>query len=669
MRRNDTKRKALSRRTFLKAGAGAAALAALGPSGGLVRNVFGKAAGRGKILVLGFDGMDPHLTEIWMKQGKLPSFARLAAKGSFKRLMTSTPPQSPVAWSNFITGMNPGGHGIFDFMHRDPKTYLPIFSASATEEAQKTIRIGDTFLPVKGGTVKNLRKGRAFWQILEDHDVPATIFKIPSNYPPVPSKQRTFAGLGTPDLLGFYGSFNYYTTEPAEINEDIGGGQIHTAYVIGNRIDAKLPGPVNSFKVDRPETELDFRVYLDPAAAVAKIVLAGREIILKEREWSGWIPVRFPLIPTQSVGGIVRLYLKEIRPNFKLYISPINIDPADAALPLSTPESYAAELAKKFGPFYTKGLPADTAALDNNVLDEGEFLQQDEQVLEESRAMLEYELGRFDAGLLFYYISNLDQRQHMFWRLLDPKHPMYDESLAAAYGDVIEKTYRQADDILAQALAKIDKDTTVIAMSDHGFNPYYRSFNLNSWLLAEGYHKFKNPFKKEELNIGFPSTDWSKSRAYGLGFNGLYLNQSGREAEGLVAPGAESEALIREIAAKLEAFRDPATGEQVILRASVSKDIYSGAHVSEAPEITLEFARGYRISFQSPLGRISREIVENNTAKWSGDHMGAAEVTQGVVLSDRPMKAESPALYDLTATVLQAFGIDRPGDMVGKPVF
>ncbi|MBN1939191.1 MAG: alkaline phosphatase family protein [Candidatus Aminicenantes bacterium] len=669
MHGEDPRDKALCRRAFLKAGAGAAALAALGPGGGLVRNVFGKAAGKGKVLILGIDGMDPHLTGVWMKQGLLPSFAKLASRGSFKRLMTSTPPQSPVAWSNFITGMNPGGHGIFDFMHRDPKTYLPVFSASATEEAQKTIRLGDTILPIKGGTVKNLRQGRAFWQILEDHGVPATIFKIPSNYPPVPSKQRTFAGLNTPDLVGTYGTFNYYTNEPAEINEDIGGGRIHTAYVIGNRVDAKLPGPVNTFKADRPESEIDFRVYLDPAAAVAKIAFPDREIVLKEREWSPWIQVRFPLIPTQSVSGITRLYLKEVRPNFKLYIAPINIDPADAALPLSTPESYASELAKKFGPFYTKGLPADTAALDNGLLDEEEFLAQDNQVLEESRAILDYELNRFDAGVLFYYISNLDQRQHMFWRLLDPKHPAHDQALAGAFGNVIEKTYREADEILAQSLAKIDKDTSVIVMSDHGFNPYYRSFNLNTWLLAEGYHKFKNPFKKVELDIGFPSTDWSKTKAYGLGFNGLFINQSGREAEGAVAPGAETDALVREIAAKLEAFRDPDTGEQVILRAGVSGDIYSGDHVAEAPEITLEFNRGYRISFQSPLGRIPRDIVENNTAKWSGDHMGAAEVTQGVVLSDRPIKAESPALYDLTATILQAFGIERPEKMVGKPVF
>ncbi|MCX6565776.1 MAG: alkaline phosphatase family protein [Candidatus Aminicenantes bacterium] len=659
----------MSRRTFIKTGAGAAALAALDTRGDFVKKAFGKSATRGKVLVLGFDGMDPHLTGVWMKEGKLPAFQKLAARGGFSRLGTSTPPQSPVAWSNFITGMNPGGHGIFDFMHRDPKTYFPIFSASATDEAAKTVRIGKYVLPIKGGEVRNLRKGRAFWQILEDHDIPATIWKIPGNYPPVATKQRTLSGMGTPDLVGSYGIFNYYTTELLEMNEDIGGGKIHLAYVIGNRVDAKLPGPVNTFLQDRPEAEVDFRVYLDSAAAVAKVALPDQEFILKEKEWSGWKRVRFHLMPTQSVTGLVRFYLKEIRPQFKLYVTPINIDPADPALPISTPESYAAELEKKFGPFYTKGLPADTSALDNDVLDEGEFLAQDGQILEESRAMLEYELNRFDSGLLFYYISSTDQRQHMFWRLQDEKHPAYDAALAAVYGDVIERTYRQADEILAQALSSIDKDTSVIVMSDHGFNPYYRSFHLNTWLLSEGYHVFKNPFKKEETEIGFPSTDWSKTRAYGLGLNSLYLNQRGREGEGIVAAGAETEALVREIARKLEAYRDPKTNEQVVLHAAVARDVYSGAHVGEAPDIILGFNRGYRISFQSPLGRIGQEIIENNTEKWSGDHMGAADVTPGIVLTDRPIRAEAPALYDLTATILQTFGIERPADMVGKPIF
>jgi predicted AlkP superfamily phosphohydrolase/phosphomutase len=650
----------ISRRDFIKAGAGAAALTALTSRGDWVRKARGASATKSKVLILGFDGMDPHLTDLWMKQGRLPAFQKLAAQGAFRRLGTSTPPQSPVAWSNFITGMNPGGHGIFDFMHRDPKTYIPVFSASATDEATKTIRVGNLVLPIKGGTVRNLRQGRAFWQILEDHDIPATIFKIPSNYPPVPTKQRTLAGMGTPDLVGSYGIFHYYTTESLELNEDIGGGEIHPAYVIGNRVDAKLPGPINTFKNDRPEAEIEFRAYLDPAAAVAKIALPEQEFILKEGEWSGWKRVRFPLIPTQSVGGLVRFYLKQVRPQFKLYVSPINLDPADPALPISTPDSYAAELEKKFGPFYTKGLPADTSALDNGVLDEGEFLEQDNQVLEESRAMFEYELSRFDAGLLFYYISSTD---------LDAKHPAYDAALASKYGDVIERTYRQADEILAYALGKIDKDTTLLVMSDHGFNPYYRSFNLNTWLLAEGYHVFRNPFKKEELEIGFPSTDWSKTKAYGLGLNSLYLNRRGREAEGSVAPGGEADALIREIARKLEAYRDPQTKEQVVLRAAVAGDVYSGPHTAEAPDIILGFNRGYRISFKSPLGRTAREIMEVNAEKWSGDHMGAAEITPGILLTNRPVRAETPALYDLTATILDVFGIERPADMIGKSIF
>jgi predicted AlkP superfamily phosphohydrolase/phosphomutase len=669
MSTDKTTSRTMSRRTFIKAGAGAAALAALGSRGGLVRNAFGKTPGKSKILILGIDGMDPHLTEVWMKQGKLPAFQKLAARGSLRRLTTSTPPQSPVAWSNFITGMNPGGHGIFDFIHRDPKLYWPIFSPSATDAAAKTVRLGKYVLPVKGGQVRNLMKGRAFWQILEDRGVPATIFKIPSNYPPLPTRQRTLSGLNTPDLTGTYGTFNYYTTEPLEINEDIGGGAIHLAYVIGNRVDAKIPGPINTFKIDQPKAEIDFKVYLDPSAPVAKVALPDQEFILKEKEWSGWKRVRFQLMPTQSITGIVRFYLKEIRPNFKLYITAINIDPGNPALPISTPDSYAAELEKKFGPFYTKGLPADTSALSNAILDEEEFLAQDGQILEESRAMLDYELNRFDAGVLFYYISNLDQRQHMFWRLMDAKHPMYDAALAAEFGGTIERTYRQADEILAQALTKIDKDTTVIVMSDHGFSPLYRTFNVNSWLLAQGYHALKNPFKKEDLEIGFQSTDWTKTRAYGLGFNGVFLNQRGREAEGTIAAGAETEAIAREIAAKLLEYRDPLTGEQVVLRAGLAREVYSGAHVAEAPDVVLGFANGYRMSFQSPLGRISRNIVENNTDKWSGDHMGAAEVTPGIVLTDRPIKAEAPALFDLTATILQEYGIERPADMVGKPIF
>ena len=662
----------LDRREFLKLGLGAASLLAAGAPGLAVKRP-GRADSAPKVLILGMDGLDPHLLKGWMDEGKLPAFRKLAAQGGFSALRTSDPPQSPVAWANFITGTNPGGHGIFDFIHRDPSQQSDpdkfiVFSATATEAAKRTLKIGKYVFPLSGGQVRNLIQGKAFWQLLEDAGVPSTIFKIPANYPPVETRQRTLSGMGTPDLLGTYGQFNYYTTVPTEINEDIGGGWVHQVYVIGNRVDAKLPGPLNSFLRDQPDTAVDLRIDIDPVHPVARISFQGQEFILREKEWSDWKKVRFNLIPTQSVGGICLFYLKQVHPEFKLYVTPINVDPSDPALPLSTPESYALELAAKFGPYFTKGLPADTHALDNYVLDEDEFLAMDDRILRESLDMFDYELARFDAGLLFYYISSTDQRQHMFWRFLDPASPTFDAALAGRYGTVIESIYREMDALLAKALDKAGRDAVVIAMSDHGFNPFRRAFNLNTWLKLNGYHALKSERRMTEASL-FTNTDWSRTQAYGVGLNTLYINERGRESEGIVPPGPEKEALIRQIARKLEETVDPKTGERPILRAHVGRDIYSGAAAEHCPDIVLGFNRGSRISWNSPMGNFSREIFEDNMEKWSGDHMGASEVVPGILVANRPIRAESPALYDLTASLLALYGVERPKELVGKPVF
>ncbi len=657
----------IDRREFIKLGLAAGSLLALGSSD-LPIKVFGKRETPQKVLILGLDGIDPHLLQGWMREGKLPYFQRLWSQGDFLPLRTSIPPQSPVAWSNFITGTNPGGHAIFDFIHRDPERYFPVFSASETMEAQKTVRIGNLVLPLSGGKVKNMRKGKAFWQILEEHDIPATVFKIPANYPPASTKQRTISGMGTPDILGSYGIFNYYTTEAKELKENIGGGRIHPVNVIANRVEAKLLGPVNAFKKDRPESAIEFKVFIDPVNPVAKISLQDHEFILREGEWSSWKRIHFRMIPTQSVNGICMFYLKQVRPNFKLYVSPINIDPGQAALPISTPKGYSKELEERFGPFFTKGLPADTKALDNNVLDDGEFLEQDDLVLRERLDMFDYELARFSSGLLFYYVSSTDQRQHMFWRLIDKEHPSYDPGLASKYGNTIENIYREMDKLLAKAMEKVDKNTVLIVMSDHGFSPFRRSFNLNTWLKESGYHTLINPWKQGREDL-FMNTNWSRTKAYAFGLNSLYINQRGREAEGVVNPGAEKEALVREIAHKLENFRDPKTGERPVLRAFVAKDVYQGPYVEEAPDIIVGYNHGYRTSWAAPLGRIPKEIVEDNKEKWSGDHCMAPEVVPGILLTNRKIKAKSPALYDLTPTILKIFGVEIPKEIKGKPIF
>jgi predicted AlkP superfamily phosphohydrolase/phosphomutase len=666
---SDGKRASLTRREFIKAGVAASAAVGLGGAARLAPPVYGRARTTKKMIVLGLDGLDPVLTKRWIDEGRLPAFRKLLEQGGdFRPLGTSLPPQTPVAWSNFITGMDPGGHGIFDFFNRDPRTYVPVFSATETSGAAKTIRIGKTVIPLSGGQIRNLRRGRAFWQILEDAGIPATIFKMPSNYPPVATKQRTLAGMNTPDLKGSYGIFSYYTNAAANVIQEAGGGgRVHDVFVVGDRVEAELSGPVNTFRTDGAEATVPFRVFLDPENAAAKIEIQGHEFVLRQGEWSGWKRVRFGLIPTQSVSGICLFYLKEVRPKFKLYVSPIHMDPARPALPISTPESYARELERRFGPYFTKGLPADTSALDNGILDEEEFLTLDNMVYEESMAMLEHELGRFDEGLLFYYFSNADQRQHMFWRLTDPGHPAYDEKLAGHYGDVIARTYAEMDRALDLALKKADRETVVMVLSDHGFNTFRRGFNLNTWLVREGYHRLKRPWKQEE-SAYFDNTDWSKTRAYGMGLNSLYINERGREGQGSVAPGADKDNLVREIARKLESLTDPATGERAVLRAFVAREAYRGRNLESAPDIVLGFNRGYRISWQSPLGGFPREIFEDNTQKWSGDHMSAPEVLPGIAFANRKFTAESPAIHDLTASILHVFGVAKPADMIGVNV-
>ncbi len=186
-----------------------------------------------------------------------------------------------------------------------------------------------------------------------------------------------------------------------------------------------------------------------------------------------------------------RFYLKQAHPRFELYVSPINIDPANPALPISTPSSYSSELAKEVGEFHTQGIAEDTKALSDGVLDDKEYLEQAHTVLAEHRRVFDVEFPKFKQGLFFFYFSSLDLNSHMLWRLTDPKHPAYDAALAAQYGSALEEFYQQIDQVLGEVLPKLDEHTTLLVLSDHGFAPYHRSFNLNTWLLKTVYLTLK----------------------------------------------------------------------------------------------------------------------------------------------------------------------------------
>jgi predicted AlkP superfamily phosphohydrolase/phosphomutase len=632
------------------------------------RRAQGHWKGDHKLIILGIDGMDPDLLRRYMAEGAMPNFSKLAAKGTFRTLATSIPPQSPVAWSNMITGMNAGGHGLFDFIHRDPKTMQPYYSASRVEPAQHSIHIGSWTIPLGSGKAEQLRQGKAFWEYLDERGVPVTVYRIPSNFPPIASKGRTLAGMGTPDLRGTYGTFSYFTDDPMAQTGEVEGGQIVPVMVENWRVKSALLGPDNSFRRGSPAVQIPFTVSLDPVEAVAKVAIQDHEFVLREGEWSDWIRLDFTLLPVvANVKGICRMYLKQAHPRFELYVSPVNIDPAEPALPLSTPSSYSRELSEKIGEYYTQGIAEDTKALSDGVLDDKEYLEQSREVMAEQRRVFDTEFPKFHSGLFFFYFSGIDLNSHMLWRQIDPRHPGYDAQAAAQYGNALPKFYQQMDQVLGEILARMDEHTTLLVMSDHGFAPYYRSFNLNTWLLDNGYLRLK-PGADQEQGEYFAYVDWSKTRAYGLGLNGLYVNLKGRERDGIVAPG-ESDKLLAEITSRLLAVRDPKNGAQVITRMDRASDAYNGPYARSGPDLIVGYNRGYRAGWRTILGAFPREVIENNMNPWSGDHCMDYTLVPGILLSNRAIAAPAASLTDIAPTILAEFGIAKGRSMIGKPLF
>ena len=629
----------------------------------------GRWQGQHKLIILGIDGMDPQLLRQFMREGKMPNFSKLAEQGSFRELITSIPSQSPVAWSNLITGMDAGGHGIFDFIHRDPKTLQLYFSTSRVEGPKHAIHLGKWVIPIGGGSAEQLRKGKAFWEILDQHGVPNTIFRIPANFPPIPAKGKTLSGMGTPDLRGTYGTFSFYTDDPTAVSGAVEGGQVIPVQVENSKVTANLIGPDNTFRKDSPPATEPFTVAVDPLEAVARIAVQKQEFVLREGEWSDWVRVEFQLILFfGKVKGMCRFYLKQAHPRFQLYISPINIDPGDPALPISTPASYSRMLTEEVGEFYTQGIAEDTKALSAGVLDDREYLQQARTVLAEHRRIFDAEFPKFRQGVFFFYFSSLDLNSHMMWRLMDAKHPGYDASLAAQNGSAISDFYQQIDQVLGEVLPKLDEQTTLLVLSDHGFAPYYRSFNLNTWLLNHGYVKLKAQ-SDADSNEPLANVDWSSTRAYGLGLNGLYINLRGRDRDGIVQAGAEADALIQEIKAKLLEEKDPQTGLPVITRVDVAGEVYRGPYAHSGPDLLVGYNRGYRAGWKTTLGAFPADVLEDNTNPWSGDHCMDYTLVPGVLLSNRKIAAATPALTDIAPTVLSEFGIAPLKDMMGRPVF
>ena len=618
-----------------------------------------------RLIVVGLDGQDPSLTDRFMADGILPNFEKLASTGCYRRLRTTFPSLSPVAWSSFSTGTNPARHNIFDFLDRDRRTYLPLLSSARVGRVGRFLRLGRYRIPLEKPELRLLRKSKPFWTILGEYRIWSTVLRVPVTFPPDRFYGAELSAMAVPDLLGTQGTFLLYTTRPAAARFKEGGTRIPVVVREG-RIDTTVEGPENIFLEGSPPLSLPLVAILDRGRRQVTVEIGGARLALVPGRLSDWVTLTFHAAPGIDVSGLTRLLVTELDEHFSLYLSPINLDPEKPAMPISHPSYYATYLAKRVGAFSTLGLAEDTWALNEGVTDDGTFLQQAYDINEERERMFFTSLERLRRGALVCVFDATDRIQHMFWRYLDKDHPAGRGRGDAEHRDAIRELYKRNDALVGRVMAQLRKGDVLMVISDHGFSSFRRGINLNSWLREQGYLVLKEGSDGSEEWLR--GVDWSRTRAYCLGLTGMFLNIRGREQHGIVAPGRETAALKREIIGKLTGLVDPEKGEVGIREAFDTAALYSGPYLENAPDLLIGYNAGYRTSWDCATGVVAAPVFEDNVKAWSGDHCIDPRLVPGVFFCNRVTATEDPALIDIAPTALKLFGIEPPPYMDGRPL-
>lgn len=615
-----------------------------------------------RVVVIGLDGLDPGRVTRLMSAGRLPNFQKLADSGAFLPLATTLPPISPVAWSSFQTGVNPGKHNIFDFLNRDLRTYLPELSSTRVVEPTRT-RWWERFR-FGAGTIRLLRKSQPFWKVLGDHGIFSTILRVPITFPPEKFFGHSLSAMCVPDLRGTQGSFTLFTTDAAEAQATTDGLRILVT-LAGDQIETWLPGPprpAGSTPADS-QTLLRIRTQLDRQQIELHV---GRErITLKLNQESGWVRVKFNVGSLTRASGLCRFRLESLRPHFRLYVSPIHLDPERPAMPISHPLYYAMYLAWLHDSFATLGLAEDTWALNSGAVSEEAFLEQAWAIHDERERMLFDSLRRMQRGLTVCVFDGPDRIQHMFYRHDVADHPANQGRDCERHRGVIDAMYERMDKLVGRVAAELDDDAILMVLSDHGFCDFSRGVNLNTWLRENGYLAAKEGVEAGDYLAG---VDWSRTRAYAFGLSGIYINQAGRESQGIV-PASESAQLRQEIVGKLTGLHDAEWSRCAIRTVHDCHKKYHGPYVGNGPDLVVGYEKGYRASWENAVGKIDGALFHDNDRFWSGDHCVDPELVPGVLFLNRKLPdGATPSIMDLAPTILQLFGVPLPSYLDGKPL-
>jgi len=635
-----------------------------------------------RLVVIGFDGLDPALTGRWIREGRLPNMKRLVDQGGLYPLATTQSPESPTAWASFATGVNPGKHNIYDFLVRDAATYLPDLGMIRREPG----RFLFNYFPYARPKVASIRGGTSFWVTAGRAGVRSTVLTVPVTFPPeeVPNGEL-LSGLPVPDIRGTMGTFYYFATDlnPGEEgNTEFGGilKQLTFDHGVARAVVVGPPDPTARPRRTADDLTIPMAVRWSRGVSSATVEIAGQSLRLEPGVTSRWIDLDFRVNFLVRLHGMTQLRLLRADTELHLYVSPINWKPDNPPLPISSPSSFAGDLFERLGYFRTLGWAEATWPLNEGRIDEATFMDDLYRAFDDRAQAILNRIDSDDWDLLVGVIESTDRVQHMMWRFMDPEHPMYDAALAARYGDSIGAVYRRADQFVGELLEHVEPGTAVMIVSDHGFHSWRKAVNLNTWLVDQGYMVLLGGAsaekKLDDLFGGgdfWENVDWAHTKAYAMGLGQIYLNLRGREGRGVVSPGAEAKQLANDITSRLLALEDPDDGTRIV-RAVYQRDaIYSGPYLENAPDLQIGMEDGYRVSWQTTLGGAPAGIVYPNMRKWSGDHGGFDyTTTAGVLISNRALAIErqgAASILDIAPTVLRYFGVAAPSDIDGKPLY
>ena len=368
-----------------------------------------------RVFVIGFDGMDPTLSQKYMAEGKLPNLKALAEEGVFARLGSTQPSESPTAWSSFATGVNPGKHSIYDFLIRDLATYFPDFNMVKREPPEFLWGL----IPTKAPRITSMRGGTSFWKTASADGINSVVLTVPVTFPTEELHHgQMLGGLPLPDLRGTLGTFYYWATDLSSYEEGNTefGGFLKRLLLDGGVSETMLKGPESPILKqeeaalrekrkagplsEREQARLDelavskdlslpMTVRWTEGTGQAEIEIQGQKITLKQGEWSGWVPLSFRIDALLRVHGITQFALLDASRELRIYASPVNMDPRNPPLPISYPASYSKQLAAQIGLYRTLGwAESGDKPLNEGRLDEAQFLYDSDRAMDDREKII-----------------------------------------------------------------------------------------------------------------------------------------------------------------------------------------------------------------------------------------------------------------------------------------